>query len=886
MPGQTAILALPTIPLLDWSYCLMAMKWFRKHDKKILVVGGALLMIAFLLPQSKGCQGPTSSKDYPLGQAYGKKIMLSEARSAARELAILQGIQIQQPVADPVDYVLLLREAKQMQLPTGPKLVDESVATTVAKINNVSSLAQLAQKFTQQQQSFPIDEKLLRQTLGNFITVRKAHQLVLGVPQVIPQEQGSPIRDFRSTLGLAQPSEKELEILFRDISEQLDVEYVSFPAWRYDAKVRPATDDEILAQFETYKNNYPGTEENEFGFGYNQPLTLKIEYLKIDLEDVKAKLQRPSPETVRQYYDKHKQFYVLPAEENLDAQDDTPATPAQYKPFEQVYEDLESRWLQEQARNKGVEIIGEARRLARNRWEQLKEDNTPITPENLHPYAGAQQESLVNWLKEKFGILAQYKRAAWIDIDQTETLPGIGQSYSRTQPILGFSQIASMVRQPNSETPDAGNISLELGQDCPVNMQDAQSNIYLFRVVGLRRDQAPDASQILDDPQLARKIADDLLAKRAYEYALDQARRLLPLAQKQGLENALAKFGDENAKLQQAGMIRRADSNEARQELIIPLIDSAGKTHGQVQINLQMVQLRASPESLPTSAQILQIKITNPADEGRITALGITIPRYLRMVSPFIKPLSVSGIALNGGEPVPAGPEGYTVRYFARGINAGQAGKFDLLLSEKSQELLNSPNLSKTDSEPEQTQNFQFMLPARLPARLVDFVQSSTGSAMVARLETGGKTQLLMGSLPANRQDKFLRGSFSVLDSASLLRKPEPKQQTQENLANDADEPDPATTRTPDLLTESLYGQAPCTLIESPRSRICYVISAGKHLPLSRAQFDSSRQLLLNSLARDNHTLMMRNWLDSGNIRSRTGFIQAQLEAPPNEDSP
>ena len=160
----------------------MAMKWFRKHSKKILVVGGALLMVAFLLPQQRGCQRRGSFKDAPLGQAFGKKIMLSEVRSAALELAVLRNIRLQRPVANPMDYLLLLKEARQMQLPTGSGLVSESIATDVAKMNDVSTLAQLATKLSSQQERLPIDEKLLRRVLGNFITIRKAQQLVLGNP--------------------------------------------------------------------------------------------------------------------------------------------------------------------------------------------------------------------------------------------------------------------------------------------------------------------------------------------------------------------------------------------------------------------------------------------------------------------------------------------------------------------------------------------------------------------------------------------------------------------------------------------------------------------------------------------------------------------------------
>ncbi|MCK4850876.1 MAG: hypothetical protein KAT11_05970, partial [Phycisphaerae bacterium] len=239
-----------------------------------------------------------------------------------------------------------------------------------------------------------------------------------------------------------------------------------------------------------------------------------------------------------------------------------------------------------------------------------------------------------------------------------------------------------------------------------------------------------------------------------------------------------------------------------------------------------------------------------------------------------------------------------------------RAGKFDLLISARSQELTNSSNLSEAGIEPEQSEQFQFLLPQGLSARAIDFARGprpsspdmvAMDSAMVARLERGSKTQLLRGIFPANRQDQFLRGCFVVLDNSTLQRKPaeppesKPEEQTGELQAPADDEL--AEPRTPDLITESVSGQPPCALIEVPRRRLCYVISAGKHLPLSRAQFRQHRQALLNVLTRDQHEFLVRSWWNSSSIRGRTGYrdLQAEQKAPqtdqaptqtPDEDSP
>ena len=141
----------------------MAMKWLRKHNKKILVVGGALLMLAFLMPQQRGCNRGPRMKDRAFAQAYGNKIMLSDYYNGQAEYQILRDMGMGVPVADPLDYVLLLREAQQMHIPTGAEAMPEDLAQAVTQGNKVNNLRELAAKLSEQQTSrrYQPSEKLL-----------------------------------------------------------------------------------------------------------------------------------------------------------------------------------------------------------------------------------------------------------------------------------------------------------------------------------------------------------------------------------------------------------------------------------------------------------------------------------------------------------------------------------------------------------------------------------------------------------------------------------------------------------------------------------------------------------------------------------------------------
>ncbi len=94
----------------------MAMKWLRKHNKKIIVVGGAFLMVAFLMPRQDGCRGRKTGKPVPIAQAYGKNITDKEESWALTQLHLLSLMGLQMPVSNPMDYLLLVREARQMVL--------------------------------------------------------------------------------------------------------------------------------------------------------------------------------------------------------------------------------------------------------------------------------------------------------------------------------------------------------------------------------------------------------------------------------------------------------------------------------------------------------------------------------------------------------------------------------------------------------------------------------------------------------------------------------------------------------------------------------------------------------------------------------------------------
>jgi hypothetical protein len=86
--------------------------------------------------------------------------------------------------------------------------------------------------------------------------------------------------------------------------ERIDVEFARFPAeWFIDRQSEP-TAQQIQTQFDTYKEFLPDqfSEQNPYGFGYNLPARVQLEYFYVKNDDVKQRIEKPTAEAMEEYY--------------------------------------------------------------------------------------------------------------------------------------------------------------------------------------------------------------------------------------------------------------------------------------------------------------------------------------------------------------------------------------------------------------------------------------------------------------------------------------------------------------------------------------------------------------------------------------------------------
>ena len=883
----------------------MAMKWFRKHNKKILVGLAVLLILAFVGGSwlRDLFSGSGKFKDIAVARALDTDLMRSEFFRARFDLALLNAMRIPVPTADELDYVLLRHEAREMGFDGGALTVSDDMANDIAGANGVSNLKGLADKLQQVGQEFGVrlDEKLLREVIGNYIALIQAEQTILGLPRTLQREDGQPVRDYRMTLGLAQPSERQLEMAFRNLRERINSDYVAIPAWLYGSEVTPASESDIRAQFENYRDEYPGTTENDYGFGYKQPSQVKIEYLSANVEKIKASLDQPSAKELAEYYELRKELYLVPSEPESDEPEDSEATdrdepeaeaeepapelPKTYKPLEDVISDVRERFLAEKAQGISLAMIAKARVISDRHWEQLRNlrQGAEIETSELYPYGGSDTESLVSLLAEEFRVGPDYHQSDWINESELLTLPGIGVSYTASQPTFGLPAMVASVRGPlpqNEEEDSSSQTLLRLGQDCQVTMRDAEQNAYLFRVIEQRSDYVPTTSEMLTDQQLQAKVAADVVRRRAFDVCKEKTAALQEAVETKGLPAALGQSAYKDFHSRQTDMVARADTRLSVSSVKLDLLDKQGKTAGEVVLGWQNLG-RAS--EIPQPIGFITVQVTNKSKKGRLTALAFNLPNNLRIFCPLLKSAASTEAAKSGGKSVDAGVEGYTIRYAGRNIEAGDLGRFDVLISFSDQQLAGTGNLAKGGLGPDETELFMLQLAhGGVPISAAQFAmtrglnpseQTGIGAAVVARMDTAGKSRLLRGLFPANRHSEFLKTCFALLAEPGVDRVPAP-QPTEEPRDPDAaeDEETPQPEITADLLIDSFTGQAPCTLLELPNQGICYVMTVTKHIQPSLPEYIQSRGQLINMLASEQYAAVNRQWWNSDSIRIRTGF--------------
>ncbi len=503
------------------------LKFLRKYNKYILVVGGVLLMVAFLLQGVLGQLSKTQGTQTVM-RVSGEKVTNVELDLARRELVVIKELAPQVlsnlKISDSGDHwYLLTRMAERAGYVGGPqdgRATWENVAQSLSQ----DVLRRWEYSEYQRTQQFPAQAEIQKKQLefaDNIaaVGIRRARSTAnLTDDQfytVFAKAMG--IARLQSSLkGAARVSSERCLI---EAKRQLDaavIDYVFIPPERVTADVGEPDDAALKAQFDRFRTTPEG--KGDFGIGYLLPARVKLEWLTLD-HDAIAKAVTVDPVEVRKKF----------------AQGNPGGTPGET--FEQARPRLESQIRQEMVQRilqVADTVISSQVALATRKLP--KDGQFRVLPPDWNkerPNFANIRDIIVQRVKEQTGVQipateVTVKDAQWLSLTDLSKLPGIGTASlargSRQEP---FTAYALGVR----ELGGLNDFGIQVGiPGSPV--ADKSGSKFYFTVLDARRESAPDSID-----EIRPRLVDDWKRLQAFEALKRDAESYRQKAITSGLES-------------------------------------------------------------------------------------------------------------------------------------------------------------------------------------------------------------------------------------------------------------------------------------------------------------------------------------------------------------
>lgn len=495
------------------------MKFFRKHNKKLLAVFMALLVIVWV--------GGSALEEMLAGNRDSILIATSKLGDigegdrvrASAEVRILEsmGISWQRVGAayarvEPlgiIEWVILTREAERCGMRTRRYEAEGFLTARGITADDVQRYAARRD----------IQPEAIYAAVAGFVNVQRMVSL---------------------TISSATKSEAVLRSQAQKEYETIKVDLVAFNASTFQVGDEAFSDEEIEAHFLAYRDHVKG---KGLEFGYHQPARVMAEYLKIDLETVaenvrvrEATLESRARRLWREN-PKHAAFRrprkeLRPDPPEAEGEDTEPDGPPEVPP---------SPWYEtfEEGRDAGIRyvrrIIAKEQDMDRiTGWliQQLSdpwfdrdkgEDGYPIAPDGV--LAEGYYEALLERMPEQFryGDATTVARTVYFKNSEAFGQPEIGPARLHTGgPTSDFFRdlvfrVQGVVPMPTERGVDA-SLHIALGQSCAVPVIDRNRNIYIYRVIDVK-----PAGPVDSVDEVREDVIRDLRLLRGYERAREEA---------------------------------------------------------------------------------------------------------------------------------------------------------------------------------------------------------------------------------------------------------------------------------------------------------------------------------------------------------------------------
>lgn len=513
------------------------LKAMRKYRQYLLVIGGTLLMVAFIMPQAiQQLHGDPGNRT--VGRLGDSKITAKELGRAELAYHALREIMPQMlentlHVRGGTHWLMLTRTAKTAGFVGGPRDGEgflEELRTMLAQ-------QIIRQRFGEQLATYAMNDPRISEQANKAATDFLARQMqsTVGNARMTADEYYQWLAEARGVLrmvgaylnGARYSGPRAIDAAHNAFDQTL-VDYVYINASRLVPQVAEPSEEELAASFAKFRNVNPGEGEN--GIGYRLPDRIKLTWMTID----RAAIEKSIP--------------IDPVEANKRWRLENPTKTAdQYGTDRQAIEakiraEKVGRIMSDIDKVVRAAVIAGTRRLEPDGLYR----KLPADWEQQRPKYADIAQTVVVQIKEQHKVdiplpEVHSEGARWLSRADVSAIPGIGQSVltfgTKTAPAV---DVFFLVR----ELRPAGSVALQdLGLQAGVPASDAAlsdkaGNHYYFTVLEAAKAAAP---QSLDE--VRAEVTLGVKRLKAFERLQQEIPTYTALATADGLDAVAKLFG-------------------------------------------------------------------------------------------------------------------------------------------------------------------------------------------------------------------------------------------------------------------------------------------------------------------------------------------------------
>lgn len=516
----------------------------RKYNKWILVVGGTLLMITFLIGPIMQQLGGDPTKRV-VARLDGRPILVRDEMRAAGEIysltqltgglvPTLLGIEER----DPRHWILLKAEARDAGMiaeaedgrawfpELAEAMADQALNAQYAQLLGGRSWRMLMVQSPRlaEMLNLPSQHRELADLVLSTFDQRAERAAQDG--RLTPQELDEALAAARGVFRLfdaysraARLSDRRAAARAKDILDGAYADVLAIPASRLIEEIPEPDAQAIQAQFERFKEVRPG--EGDFGIGYTLPARVKLEWLTLDASAIEQALAL-DPVEVNKHYLQNRTKY--PGEFTAER----PNVEREMRSAQLT------RIMQEAHRTIQAEVLRVTRRLESDgRYKALPPDWAENRPK-LEAVAAA----VVEQVRQATGVTiplpsVTIRSGEWLTRDELAALPGIGFSEFRSGSLrIPFTQFVFSARELDADAARDFPVAVQAGIPLVESyLTDSAGARHYLTILDVRKESPPDSVE-----EIRERLVRDARTLQAYERLAARADELRGLAASGGLD--------------------------------------------------------------------------------------------------------------------------------------------------------------------------------------------------------------------------------------------------------------------------------------------------------------------------------------------------------------